>query len=413
MQISERVRQLGTQAQNDLREQFERIDAIAEINTQKVLSAFQKHRVAESYFTGTTGYGYDDIGRDKLEEIYAEIFGTEDALVRINFVNGTHTIASALFGALKPGDVLLSAVGAPYDTLLGVIGVVDKGPGSLKDWGVEYRQVDLVDDKPDLEGMAKAAADPKVKVVLIQRSRGYATRASLSVDEIGEMCSVIKAANPNVAILVDNCYGEFVEEKEPTQVGADLVVGSLIKNPGGGLAPTGGYIAGRRDLVEGAAMRLSCPGIGKECGSTLGNNRLLYQGLFMAPHTVAQALKTAAFAARVMELLGYEVEPASDAVRHDIIQMIHMREPEALKKFCRGIQFGAPVDSYVTPEPWDMPGYDSQVIMAAGAFIQGASIELSADAPMREPYTVYLQGGLTYESGKTGVMLAVEQLLSD
>lgn len=413
MQISERVRQLGAQAQADLREQFERIDSIAEINTQKVLSAFQKHRVAESYFTGTTGYGYDDIGRDKLEEIYADIFGTEDALVRINFVNGTHTIASALFGALKPGDVLLSAVGAPYDTLLGVIGVVDKGPGSLKDWGVEYRQVDLVDDKPDLEGMAKAAADPKVKVVLIQRSRGYATRASLSVDEIGEMCSIIKKANPNVAILVDNCYGEFVEDKEPTQVGADLVVGSLIKNPGGGLAPTGGYIAGRRDLVEGAAMRLSCPGIGKECGSTLGNNRLLYQGLFMAPHTVAQALKTAAFAARVMELLGYEVEPASDAVRHDIIQMIHMREPEALKKFCRGIQFGAPVDSYVTPEPWDMPGYDSQVIMAAGAFIQGASIELSADAPMREPYTVYLQGGLTYESGKTGVMLAVEQLLAD
>lgn len=413
MQISERVRQFGAQAQTDLREQFERIDAIAEINTQKVLSAFQKHRVAESYFTGTTGYGYDDIGRDKLEEIYADIFGTEDALVRINFVNGTHTIASALFGALKPGDVLLSAIGAPYDTLLGVIGVVDKGPGSLKDWGVEYRQVDLVDDKPDLRGMAKAAADPKVKVVLIQRSRGYATRASLSVDEIGEMCSIIKKANPNAAILVDNCYGEFVEEKEPTQVGADLVVGSLIKNPGGGLAPTGGYIAGRRDLVEGAAMRLSCPGIGKECGSTLGNNRLLYQGLFMAPHTVAQALKTAAFAARVMELLGYEVEPTSDAVRHDIIQMIHMREPEALKKFCRGIQFGAPVDSYVTPEPWDMPGYDSQVIMAAGAFIQGASIELSADAPMREPYTVYLQGGLTYESGKTGVMLAVEQLLAD
>ena len=413
MQISEKVRQLGAQAQADLREQFERIDAIAELNTQKVLSAFQKHRVAESYFAGTTGYGYDDIGRDKLEEIYADIFGTEDALVRINFVNGTHTIASALYGALKPGDVLLSAVGAPYDTLLGVIGVVDKGPGSLKDWGVEYRQVDLIDDKPDLDGMARAAADPKVKVVLIQRSRGYATRASLSVDEIGEMCSVIKAANPNVSILVDNCYGEFVEEKEPTQVGADLVVGSLIKNPGGGLAPTGGYIAGRRDLVEGAAMRMSCPGIGKECGSTLGNNRLLYQGLFMAPHTVAQALKTAAFAARMMELLGYEVEPASDAVRHDIIQMIHMREPEALKKFCRGIQFGAPVDSYVTPEPWDMPGYDSQVIMAAGAFIQGASIELSADAPMREPYTVYLQGGLTYESGKTGVMLAVEQLMSD
>lgn len=411
--ISEKVRQLGAQAQADLQEQFSRIDAIAEANTQKVLAAFQKHRVAESYFAGTTGYGYDDIGRDKLEEIYADIFGTEDALVRINFVNGTHTIACALYGALKPGDVLLSAVGAPYDTLLGVIGVVDKGPGSLKDWGVEYRQVDLVNDKPDLDGMRTAASDPRVKAVLIQRSRGYATRASLSVDEIGEMCSVIKAVNPNAAILVDNCYGELVEEKEPTQVGADLVVGSLIKNPGGGLAPTGGYIAGRRDLVECAAMRMSCPGIGKECGSTLGNNRLLYQGLFMAPHTVAQAVKTAVFAARVMELLGYEAEPASNTVRHDIIQMIHMRDPETLKKFCRGIQFGAPVDSYVTPEPWDMPGYDSQVIMAAGAFIQGASIELSADAPMREPYTVYLQGGLTYESGKTGVLLAVEQLLGD
>lgn len=411
--ISEKVRQLGAQAQADLREQFERIDAIAEANTQKVLSAFQKHRVAESYFSGTTGYGYDDIGRDKLEEIYADIFKTEDALVRIGFVNGTHAITCALFGALKPGDILLSVVGAPYDTLLGVIGVSDKGRGSLKDWGVEYRQVDLLDNKPDLDGMAKAAADPRVKAVLIQRSRGYATRASLSVDEIGAMCAVIRAANPTAAILVDNCYGEFVEEKEPTQVGADLVVGSLIKNPGGGLAPTGGYIAGRHDLVEGAAMRLSCPGIGKECGSTLGNNRLMYQGLFLAPHTVAQALKTAVFAARIMELLGYEVEPASHAVRHDIIQMVHMRNPDALKKFCRGIQMGAPVDSYVTPEPWDMPGYDSQVIMAAGAFIQGASIELSADAPMREPYTVYMQGGLTYESGKTGVLLAVEQLIGD
>ena len=411
--ISEKVRQLGARAQADLREQFERIDAIAEANTQKVLSAFQKHRVAESDFSGTTGYGYDDIGRDKLEEIYADIFKTEDALVRIGFVNGTHAITCALFGALKPGDVLLSAVGAPYDTLLGVIGVSDKGHGSLKDWGVEYRQVDLLDNKPDLDGMAKAAADPRVKAVLIQRSRGYATRASLSVDEIGAMCAVIRTDNPDAAILVDNCYGEFVEEKEPTQVGADLVVGSLIKNPGGGLAPTGGYIAGRHDLVEGAAMRLSCPGIGKECGSTLGNNRLMYQGLFLAPHTVAQALKTAVFAARIMELLGYEVEPASHAVRHDIIQMIHMRNPDALKKFCLGIQMGAPVDSYVTPEPWDMPGYDSQVIMAAGAFIQGASIELSADAPMREPYTVYMQGGLTYESGKTGVLLAVEQLIGD
>ena len=412
LQIEERVRLLGRQAQEALREEFARIDTVAEENTQRVLAAFQEHRVAEGYFAGTTGYGYDDLGRDKLDEIYAHLFGTEAALVRIQFVNGTHAITAALFGALKAGDVLLSAVGAPYDTLLGAIGVVDKGPGSLKDYGVEYRQVDLLDNQPDLEGMARAAADPRVKVVLIQRSKGYSTRASLSVAEIGEMCRVIKAANPSAAVIVDNCYGEFVETLEPTHVGADLCVGSLIKNPGGGLAPTGGYIAGRRDLVEGAAMRLTAPGIGGECGCTLGQNRLLYQGLFLAPHTVAQALKTAVFAAKVMELLGYETEPASSAVRHDIIQMIHMKEPEALKKFCRGIQMGAPVDSYVTPEPWDMPGYDCQVIMAAGAFIQGASIELSADAPMRPPYTVYLQGGLTFESGKLGVLLAVQALLS-
>jgi len=413
LQISEKVQKLGEQAQRELTEQFAYIDRVAQENTQRVLGAFQDHRVADGYFAGTTGYGYDDLGRDKLDEIYAQLFGTEAALVRIQFVNGTHAITCALFGALKAGDVLVSAVGAPYDTLLGAIGVVDKGPGSLKDYGVEYRQVDLVDDKPDLEGMANAVADPKVKAVLIQRSKGYATRASLSVAEIGEMCKVIKAVNPNVAILVDNCYGEFVETMEPTHVGADLVVGSLIKNPGGGLAPTGGYIAGRRDLVEGAAMRLTTPGIGGECGSTLGQNRLLYQGLFLAPHTVAQAVKTAVFAAKVMELLGYETEPHSSAVRHDIIQMIHMREPEALKKFCKGIQFGAPVDSYVTPEPWDMPGYDCQVIMAAGAFVQGASIELSADAPMREPFTVYLQGGLTYESGRLGVLLAVQELLGE
>ena len=369
--------------------------------------------MAEAYFSGTTGYGYDDLGRDKLDEIYAQIFGTEAALVRIQFVNGTHAIACALFGALKAGDVLLSAVGAPYDTMLGAIGVVDKGHGSLKDYGVEYRQVELLNNKPDLEGMAAAAADPNVKVVLIQRSKGYSTRASLSVDEIGEMVRVIKAANPNAAIIVDNCYGEFVEAIEPTHVGADLVVGSLIKNPGGGLAPTGGYLAGRRDLVEGAAMRLTGPGIGGECGCTLGQNRLLYQGLFMAPHTVAQAVKTAVFAARVMELLGYEAQPKSTDLRHDIIQMLHMKAPEPLKKFCKGIQMGAPVDSFVTPEPWDMPGYDSPVIMAAGSFVQGASIELSADAPMRPPYTVYLQGGLTFESGKLGILLAAQELLGE
>jgi len=411
LQLSDAVLTLGERAQSGLTEEFARIDTIAQENTQRVLSAFQQHRVAECYFAGTTGYGYDDVGRDKLDEIYADLFGTEAALVRIQFVNGTHAIACALFGALKAGDVLLSAVGAPYDTLLGAIGAVDKGHGSLKDYGVEYRQVELLNDAPDLEGLAKAAADPKVKAVLIQRSKGYSTRASLSVAEIGEMCRVIKAANPNAAVLVDNCYGEFVETLEPTHVGADLVVGSLIKNPGGGLAPTGGYIAGRRDLVEGAAQRLTVPGIGGECGCTLGQSRLLYQGLFLAPHTVAQAVKTSVFAARVMELLGYETEPHASDVRHDIIQMIHMKDPEALKKFCKGIQFGAPVDSYVTPEPWDMPGYDCPVIMAAGAFIQGASIELSADAPMRPPYTVYLQGGLTFESGKLGVLLAVQELL--
>ena len=411
LQISEKVTALASQAQADLAAQFERIDAIAEENTQKVLAAFQKHRVAEAHFAGTTGYGYDDLGRDTLDLIYADIFHTEDALVRVQFVNGTHAITCALFGALKPGDILVSAVGAPYDTMLGVIGVVDKGPGSLKSYGIEYRQVELLDNKPDPVGLAEAVKNPRVKAVLIQRSRGYATRASLSVAEIGALAKVVKDNNPGAAVLVDNCYGEFVETIEPTQVGADLVVGSLIKNPGGGLAPTGGYIAGRHDLIEGAAMRLTTPGIGKECGSTFGANRSLYQGLFLAPHTTAQAVKTAVFAARIMELLGYQVDPASDAVRHDIIQMVHFGSPEPLKKFCKGIQFGAPVDSYVTPEPWDMPGYDCQVIMAAGAFIQGASIELSCDAPMREPYTAYFQGGLTYESGKAGVMLAVEELL--
>ena len=376
LQISDKVLALAAQAQAELAGQFGRIDAIAEENTRKVLAAFQKHRVAEAHFAGTTGYGYDDLGRDTLDQIYADIFGTEDALVRVQFVNGTHAISCALFS-----------------------------------YGIEYQQVELLDNAPDPAGLAEAVKNPRVRAVLIQRSKGYSTRSSLSVSETGELCRVVRENNPDAAILVDNCYGEFVETIEPTQVGADLVVGSLIKNPGGGLAPTGGYIAGRHDLVEGAAMRLTTPGIGKECGSTFGANRSLYQGLFLAPHTTAQAVKTAVFAARIMELLGYQTEPTSDAVRHDIIQMIHFGAPEPLKKFCKGIQFGAPVDSYVTPEPWDMPGYDCQVIMAAGAFIQGASIELSCDAPMREPYTAYLQGGLTYESGKAGVMLAVEELL--
>lgn len=411
LQLSEKVLALAAEAQSGLTEQFARIDAVAEENTRKVLAAFQNHRVAESYFAGTTGYGYDDQGRDELDKIYAEIFGTEEALVRIQFVNGTHAITCALFGAVMPGDTLVYAVGAPYDTLQSVIGTTGDARGTLLDYGIKYKEVGLKDNAPDKEALAEAVRDPSVKAVVIQRSKGYSTRATLSVAEIGELAKLIKDNNPNAAVLVDNCYGEFVETLEPTQVGADLVVGSLIKNPGGGLAPTGGYIAGRADLVQAAAQRLTVPGIGGECGCTMGNNRALYQGLFMAPHVVAQAVKTAVFAAKLMELLGYETEPKSDQVRHDIIQMISLNTPEAVCKFCRGIQSGSPVDSYVTPEPWAMPGYDDQVIMAAGAFIQGASIELSADAPMRPPYTVYLQGGLTYESGKTGILLAAEELL--
>lgn len=414
LQISDRVRALGDQAQQALADQFARIDQIAEFNTQKVLSAFQNHKVSETFFHGTTGYGYDDLGRDTLGKIYADIFCTEDAMVRITFVNGTHAIASALYGVLRPGDTLVSAIGAPYDTLQGVIGITGNGVGSLKEFGIHYRQVDLTpEDTPDLPGIVQAVQEPGVKAVLIQRSRGYAIRASLSVETIGAICKAIRQGNPTVNILVDNCYGEFVETIEPTQVGADLIMGSLIKNPGGGLAPMGGYVAGRKDLVEATATRMTVPGIGRECGASLGNNRALYQGLFLAPHTVAQATKTAAFAAKVMELLGYRTDPGSQDLRHDIIQMIHLEQPQAVEKFCRGIQMGAPVDSYVTPVPWDMPGYDCPVIMAAGAFIQGASIELSADAPMRPPYTVYMQGGLTYESGKLGILLAAQELLGE
>ena len=413
LQISEKTRMLARQAEADLREAFLQVDQVAQSNAEKVLDAFQTHRVAESYFAGTTGYGYDDIGRDKLEEIYAQIFHTEDALVRLQFVNGTHAITCALFGAVKPGETLLYVTGIPYDTIQSVIGITGDAPGSLRSYGIGYDQVELTaGGKPDLAAIAQAVRAPEVKAAVIQRSRGYATRPSLSVAEIGAICDAIHGVRQDVAILVDNCYGEFVETVEPTDVGADLVMGSLIKNPGGGLALMGGYLAGRHDLIEGAAMRLTVPGIGKECGATLGNNRSLYQGLFLAPHVTAQAVKTALFAARMMELLGYHTDPASTQTRYDIIQMIHFGEPEALKKFCWGIQLGAPVDSYVTPEPWDMPGYDTPVIMAAGAFIQGSSIELSCDGPMREPYTAYLQGGLTYESGKLGVMLAVEALLA-
>lgn len=413
LQISDKTRALAQQAEKDLAQQFAHVDSIAQVNAEKVLEAFQTFRVAESDFAGTTGYGYDDMGRDKLEQVYAHIFQTEDALVRLQFVNGTHAITCALFGALKPGEKLLYVTGAPYDTIQSVIGITGNAPGTLRSYGIGYGQVELTGDgNPDLPAIQAAVQEPQVKAAVIQRSRGYATRDSFSVAEIGKICDAIHSVRKDVAILVDNCYGEFVEKLEPTQVGADLVMGSLIKNPGGGLAPMGGYLAGTHNLVEGASMRLTVPGIGKECGATLGNNRTLYQGLFLAPHVTAQAVKTALFAARMMELLGYKTSPSSAQTRYDIIQMIHFGAPDPLKRFCRGIQLGAPVDSYVTPEPWDMPGYDSQVIMAAGAFIQGSSIELSADGPMREPYTAYLQGGLTYESGRLGIMLAVDALLA-
>lgn len=406
--ISEEIRALGRQAEREIMPYFSRIDEICEENTEKVLAAFAKNRVSDNLFAGTTGYGYDDHGRDTLDRIYADLFGTEAALVRIGFVNGTHTLSCAMFSAVSTGDTVLSVTGPAYDTLQNTI--TGDGCGSMKRYGIGYKQVDLVDGRPDLPAIDKAVRDDAVKLVFIQRSRGYAVRQTLSCAEIGEICKTVREAGSRAAIMVDNCYGEFVETIEPTQVGADLVAGSLIKNPGGGLAPTGGYIAGRADLVENASYRLTAPGIGGECGATLGQNRLLYQGIFMAPHTTAQALKTAIFCAKVMEMLGYEVSPKAEEPRYDIIQTIAFGAPDPLRRFCEGIQAGAPVDSYVTPEPWAMPGYDDPVIMAAGAFVQGASIELSADAPMREPYVCYMQGGLTYSSGKAGILLAAERI---
>lgn len=393
---------------------FRKIDAVSMQNTKKVMEAFQENKVSESCFAGTTGYGYDDLGREVLDRIYARIFGAEAALVRINFVNGTHALTAAMFAVVKPGDVILSVTGTPYDTLRSAIGISGGCHGSLKFYGIDYAEVSLADDgEPDYDKIEKAAADRRVAAVMIQRSRGYEDRKALSVAEIGRICDIVHRVNPEANIMVDNCYGEFTDVIEPTQVGADIIAGSLIKNPGGGIAPTGGYIAGKAELVERAAMRLTTPGIGGECGSTLGNNRLLFQGLFIAPHTVAQALKTAVFCAAMMDELGIESSPAYNAERSDIIQMIKLKSPERMKKFCLGIQSGAPVDSFVTPEPWPMPGYDCPVIMAAGSFIQGSSIELSADGPIREPYTVYMQGGLTFESGKLGVMMAVSAMLEE
>ena len=412
--ISYNIQILADRCEKDVKPIFEKIDKTAFTNTSKVMSAFRNHKVSENYFYGTTGYGYDDKGRQQLDEIFAEVFGAEAGLVRLGFVNGTHAITAALFSMLRPGDILLSATGLPYDTIRSAIGIEGEYPGSLREYGIEYRQTDLTSGgKPDIERIKAAASDYRVKEVMIQRSRGYSTRDALSVADIGAICDAVHEVNPHAYVIVDNCYGEFVEELEPTNVGADLMAGSLIKNPGGSLAPTGGYIVGRKALVEAAAMRLTTPGIGSECGATLGNNRLLYQGFFMAPHIVAQSLKTAVFCARMMELMGYTSYPASNALRSDIIQVVKFGTPDGLRKFCKGIQSAAPVDSFVTPEPWIMPGYNDPVIMAAGAFVQGASIELSADGPMREPYLAFVQGGITYESGKLGIMLAADLLAQE
>lgn len=410
--IKPEVYELARQAEEEIRPQFERIDRIAMLNTRKVMTAFQDNKVSDSCFAGTTGYGYDDLGREVLDKVYAQVFCTEAALVRIGFVNGTHALSAALFGILKPGDTLLSVTGLPYDTLRNAIGIEGDCHGSLKFYGINYKQVDLKDGEADFEAIKAALADRSISAVLIQRSRGYENRKALSAEEIGEICSAVKSVAPNVTVMVDNCYGEFTGEHEPTEYGVDIMAGSLIKNPGGGLAPTGGYIVGRKDLVENAAMRLTTPGIGGECGASLGNNRLLFQGFFMAPHIVAQAIKTVTFCSAMMKKIGFESSPAPDEARNDIIQMVTLKNGENMKKFCRGVQAGAPVDSYVTPEPWQMPGYNVPVIMAAGAFVQGSSIELSADGPMREPYTLYVQGGITYESGKLGIMMAVNEMLS-
>lgn len=410
--IKPEVYELARQAEEEIRPQFERIDRIAMLNTRKVMTAFQDSKVSDSCFAGTTGYGYDDLGREVLDKVYAQVFCTEAALVRIGFVNGTHALSAALFGILKPGDTLLSVTGHPYDTLRNAIGIEGDCHGSLKFYGINYKQVDLKNGEADLEAIKAALSDRSIAAVLIQRSRGYENRKALSAEEIGEICSAVKSVAPNVTVMVDNCYGEFTGEHEPTEYGVDIMAGSLIKNPGGGLAPTGGYIVGRKDLVENAAMRLTTPGIGGECGASLGNNRLLFQGFFMAPHIVAQAIKTVTFCSAMMKKIGFESSPAPDEARNDIIQMVTLKNAENMKKFCRGVQAGAPVDSYVTPEPWQMPGYNVPVIMAAGAFVQGSSIELSADGPMREPYTLYVQGGITYESGKLGIMMAVNEMLS-
>lgn len=413
--INEEVFNLYEKALEDVKDQFKFYDEIREFNQLKVLKALQDENISESHFTNSSGYGYGDIGRDSLDKVYAKIFNTESALVRPHFVNGTHAIGAALFGNLRPNDTMLSVCGLPYDTLHNIIGIGDdnKKVGSLKEYGVKYKMIALKNEKVDIEKVkSELKEDKSIKLVHIQRSTGYGWRKSLSVDEIGEIIKEIKTVNPKVIVFVDNCYGEFIDTKEPTDVGADIVAGSLIKNIGGGIAPTGGYIAGKEEYVTQASYRLTIPGIGGECGSTFGVMRQLYEGLFLAPHVAMEAVKGAVFCARIMELSGFEVLPKYNDKRSDIIQAIKFNDKNKLINFIKGIQKGSPIDSFAECEPWDMPGYEDQVIMAAGAFVQGASIELSADAPIREPYIGYLQGGLTFDHAKIGILIALAKLLS-
>lgn len=407
--ICREVYEFGRKTEEKLKERFQTLDLTAEYNQTKVIKAMQRHRVSAECFQMSSGYGYNDLGRDTLEKVYAECFHGEDALVRPQITCGTHALALALLSNLRPGDELLSPVGKPYDTLEEVIGI-RPSKGSLAEYGITYRQADLLADGGfDYESIRKAINE-KTRLVTIQRSKGYATRPTLSIERIGELIAFIKNIKPDVLCMVDNCYGEFVEEKEPLEIGADMIVGSLIKNPGGGLAPIGGYIVGKKECVENAACRLTSPGLGKEVGASLGVIQSFYQGLFLAPTVVNGALKGAIFAANIYEALGFDVIPNSTESRHDIIQAVTFRRPEAMIAFCKGIQAAAPVDSYVTPEPWAMPGYDSDVIMAAGAFVQGSSIELSADGPLKPPYSVYFQGGLTWYHAKLGILMSLQKL---
>lgn len=411
--IKPHVFELYKKALSDVEEQFKLYDEIREYNQLKVLNAFQEERISDMHFTNSSGYGYDDIGRDTLDKVYARIFNTESALVRPHFVNGTHAIGCALMGNLKTGDTMVCITGAPYDTLHNIIGISGKeNIGSLKEYGVNYKQVDLKNGTFDTEKIIEVLKeDSTIKLVHIQRSTGYGWRKSFLVSEIGEIISKIKEIRSDVCVFVDNCYGELIDKIEPTDVGADLVAGSLIKNLGGGIAPTGGYVAGKAKYVEQAAYRLTTPGIGGECGSTFGIMRQLYQGLFLAPHIVMEALKGAVFCSRIMENAGFEVLPKYNDKRSDIIQAIKFNDRENLIKFCKGIQKGSPIDSHVECEPWAMPGYNDEVIMAAGAFIQGSSIELSADAPIREPYIAYLQGGLTFDHAKIGILISLNNII--